>query len=447
MSAVFFYKVPQYNCEDIQARISDHLPEGKFRRIVLKPNWVIHEQNPASPIAALVTHVAVIEGVLRACLEKYPQAETITIGDCPVQSCDWDLLCRQSGLDRLKERYKNRAGPAVSFLDLRQERYRVVQGFLEKDPPGDYGDPHGYCETDLGITSFLDEISAHRGAFRVSDYDPRKTAREHHKGIHRYCVCKTILEADLFINLPKMKTHKKAGITGALKNLVGVNGNKAHLAHHRERSAAAPPDKFPPDVSFWFILHEHARRLLQKRSAGLFRMARGIWQLVKKNGNIKMSGQETPENSNRYFLTPGSWYGNDTIWRMVYDINRIVRYADKNGRMQDAPARAYLSIMDGIIAGEGCGPLNPQAVDAGVLLVSDDPFQMDMTAAHLMGFSSGKIRQLAYHKRFNDVEWGALSPDEIMVQIEGGLPQPLSSLKPVKQFDPPPGWAGHIEAV
>ena len=41
------------------------------------------------------------------------------------------------------------------------------------------------------------------------------------------------LEADVIINLPKLKTHQKAGITCALKNLIGINGNKEYLPHHR----------------------------------------------------------------------------------------------------------------------------------------------------------------------------------------------------------------------
>ena len=32
-------------------------------------------------------------------------------------------------------------------------------------------------------------------------------------------------------SLPKLKTHKKAGITCALKNLIGINGNKEYLPH------------------------------------------------------------------------------------------------------------------------------------------------------------------------------------------------------------------------
>ena len=41
------------------------------------------------------------------------------------------------------------------------------------------------------------------------------------------------MAGDLVVNLPKLKTHKKACVTGALKNLVGINGNKDYLPHHR----------------------------------------------------------------------------------------------------------------------------------------------------------------------------------------------------------------------
>jgi hypothetical protein len=34
-------------------------------------------------------------------------------------------------------------------------------------------------------------------------------------------IAKDVLEADIIINLPKLKMHKKAGVTNALKNFVG----------------------------------------------------------------------------------------------------------------------------------------------------------------------------------------------------------------------------------
>jgi len=46
--------------------IRRNLPEGSFRRIVLKPKWVKHEEHPEFPIAALVTSTALIEACSRA---------------------------------------------------------------------------------------------------------------------------------------------------------------------------------------------------------------------------------------------------------------------------------------------------------------------------------------------------------------------------------------------
>ena len=49
----------------------------------------------------------------------------------------------------------------------------------------------------------------------------------------------------------------------------------------------------------------------------------------------------------------GSWHGNDTIWRAVVDLNKILLYADGEGVMRDTPQRRYYAIVDGVVAGEG----------------------------------------------------------------------------------------------
>src|SRR4051812_46052960 len=48
------------------------LPAGNFKTILIKPNWVKHQEDPAFPIAALVTSTDLIESVIEACLRKYP---------------------------------------------------------------------------------------------------------------------------------------------------------------------------------------------------------------------------------------------------------------------------------------------------------------------------------------------------------------------------------------
>src|SRR5574340_1263944 len=56
---------------------------------------------------------------------------------------------------------------------------------------------------------------------------------ENVRGRHCYLVARDVIDAGLIISLPKLKTHKKACGTGALKNLVGSNGNKEYLPHYR----------------------------------------------------------------------------------------------------------------------------------------------------------------------------------------------------------------------
>ncbi len=451
MHTVSLYGIEQYDLEAIEQVIMSHLPEREYRRIVIKPNWVVHEEkNELHPNEARLTHSTMIEAALRACLTKYPRAEKITVCDCPIQSCEWEKLCVQSGIGRLQEKYETSETPVVTFRDLRRDRRRVINGFLSKDTLGDQGDPLGYSIVELDGSSYLEEVSAEKGKFRVSDYDPNITVANHSKGVHRYCISNTVLDSDLFINLPKMKTHRRAGITGALKNIVGVNGDKGFLAHHREKTREFPADKFPPDVSAWVLLHEKIYKLFQRRSRALFGVSRWIWRHIKKAKKIVSIDEHKAASSDIMVFNPGSWFGNDTIWRMVYDINRILRYANKNGNLQADSQRDYIAVMDGIIAGEGAGPLHPTPVSAGVVLIGGDPFQVDMAAAQLMGFDIGKIPQLANHARFTGSDWAVQSPREVMVEdCRGGQRQwrKLTDLPLVKRFVPPPGWSGHVEML
>ena len=61
---------------------------------------------------------------------------------------------------------------------------------------------------------------------------------------NEYLIPNSILQADVFSNLPKPKTHKRAGITGAMKNLVGISGSKDWLPHHRRGSKFDGGDEY-----------------------------------------------------------------------------------------------------------------------------------------------------------------------------------------------------------
>ena len=430
---------------ELRAFVSRNLPDGHFRKVVLKPNWVKHQERAEFPIEALVTSAALIAACLEACLEKYPGLEKITVGDVPLQTCDWDALLRQSGLDRLIEKYRGHTAPTIQFLDLRRERWRPRGGFMELDSSHP-GDPLGYSEVVLDGGSLLDEVSHNADSFRVSDYDPAETVSVHRKGVHRYLIARTILEADLFINLPKMKTHQKAGVTGALKNLVGINGSKAHLVHHQLGRPAEGGDEFPDDVPRLFYWQARLRERFQKRSKFLFKTLKAGWEVLKKARGIETVG--TRENlGGQFYVGSGSWHGNDSIWRMVYDLNAIILFAHaEGGPLRATPQRETVSILDGLVAGEGNGPLQPLPVKAGVLLAARNPFLVDFAMAKMMGFDWTKIRLLAQHRRFPFAPFAEFHPATVRVAINGRLfPSGLDAVSMLRRFLPPPGWKGHIE--
>jgi hypothetical protein len=87
----------------------------------------------------------------------------------------------------------------------------------------------------------------------------------------------------------------------------------------------------------------------------------------------------------------GFWYGNDTIWRSILDLNRILLYCDKQGQMQDKMQRRYLCIADAVVAGEGEGPLVPIPKKCDLIMVANNPVVLDTVACKLMGFNLEKL--------------------------------------------------------
>ena len=83
--------------------------------------------------------------------------------------------------------------------------------------------------------------STSNGIYQVSDYDKADTATFHHDTVHDYEINSDILQADVVINFCKPKTHRLAGITAAMKNMVGITYNKACLPH---RSAGSVEEHF-----------------------------------------------------------------------------------------------------------------------------------------------------------------------------------------------------------
>lgn len=449
-SVAHLITVTDLSVGNLSTIIYNLLPSGGFGKIFLKPNWVKHEEHSAFPIGALVTSSSVVRATLDACLQKYPTAEEITIADVPLQGCNWRMLIEQSGIRSLADAYRRYRRPIIRFLDLRREYAEGSGGYVRQIPSPSGGDPKGYREIMLDEESFLDPVSSETSNFRVSDYSPTRTTSSHRRGFHRYLVAASALDCDLFLNLPKVKTHQKSGITGALKNLVGINGEKGYLVHYRQKKSGRQGDEFPPDVSPLILFQTRLRDALQGQSRTLFSLLGAAWQLLRKSRGIETiaTRERLHDQDTRFFIAPGAWYGNDTIWRMVYDLNLIVRYAGRNGnRLCSKPQREYFAIADGIVAGEGNGPLQPLPVSLGRLLASPDPFLVDMVMARIMGFAHEQIPLLANVQQFNRGEWGKFDPERTTIIADGKRIIGIGSVPVVHEFMPPPGWKGHIENV
>ena len=68
---------------------------------------------------------------------------------------------------------------------------------------------------------------------------------------HRYVISDIALAADVIINLPKIKTHRKAGYTAALKNYIGICFRKDAIPHFVKGNKAQGGDEFyGPKVVF-----------------------------------------------------------------------------------------------------------------------------------------------------------------------------------------------------
>ncbi len=68
-----------------------------------------------------------------------------------------------------------------------------------------------------GVLSVIEETGA-----RFAPFDESTTIHPHGTTFHSLEVASALLEADVIINLPKLKTHQMMGLTAAVKNMFGV---------------------------------------------------------------------------------------------------------------------------------------------------------------------------------------------------------------------------------
>jgi len=388
------------------------------KKIFLKPNWVTHSKKESDEIC-LRTNDNLLIALVRVILEQSPQS--ILIGDAPIQGCDWDMMIDNNFLSEIKslsEKYKI----PIIIKDFRRVNLDVENNKLSTNRKN----ISEYLIFDTERDSYLEPISTKRSNFRVTCYNPDRLAESHTQGIHKYCITKELFEADVIISVPKLKTHQKTGITGALKNLVGINGDKDYLPHHRIGGIGHGGDCYPGNNYFRLL----SEKLLDSANRNIGKSSYKVWQFFSavfwKLSNPKPVHQMA-----------AGWYGNDTCWRMVMDLNRIAIYGKRDGTLSDTPQRILYSLCDGIIGGQGNGPLEPEPLPLGIVTFSNNSVITDICAATLMGFDINKINLLKNSSH-------QIKCENIAIILNNKISN-IKQLQTLKiKTTPPPGWNNYL---
>ena len=405
--------------------------------VLLKPNLIreSHLQRP-DEWEQVITHGAIICAVVGLVVEALQGSGRIVIADGPQTDSDFDQISARVGLAQIVNDFR-REGVSIEAYDLRRDRW-FQKGDVIYKRVRLAGDPAGYTTVELGAAS---EFSSYAlsGNFYGADYDVSETATFHNAERHSYVLCRSVMDADVVINLPKLKTHKKTGVTLSLKNMVGINGYRNCLPHFTRGTPSQGGDEFPSDGVRARVEGQAIRAF--KKAISLVGGSSGTWARgIKQAGRAVFGDSEQVTRS-------GNWYGNDTTWRMALDLNKALFYFNGEGLPRSKPLR-YLTIVDGIIAGEGNGPMSPDARPAGLIVAGRNPVAVDTVCTLIMGFDYRRIGIVASAWNIKDYALAPFPSRE--VRCSSNLPEWNGSLEDIGQaphlaFRPHFGWKGHIE--
>ena len=330
--------------------------------VFIKPNWVASRWRASCPhedsLYCVITHPSVIAAVVDYVAIALEGRGEIILGDNPSIDADFEELMNTTKIRTLEKKYDG----LLKVKDLRplvcDDLKNYGKKYLMVPQPGD---DKGEVKINLGKESLLYGINPKnfRGVF-----DEREDTIASHTGDNQlYTFSKSLYDADVYISVPKLKTHQKIGVTLNLKGLVGAVTNKNQLVHWRVGYPEINGDEYPDKISYM-------------------------------------------ESKTAKVTHRGSWPGNDTIWRMVVDLYLGMKRKD----------RKYFSVVDGIMGGEGQGPFCPTAKHSNSLIVGDDLLAVDCVATRYMGLNPCRIKYLRY---FLEKKFDGVTLDDLTVYENG----------------------------
>ncbi len=395
-------------------------------KVLIKPNLVTHYHHSGKDaVLSTIVHGSVIRPIIDYVYKALEGKGSIVIADNPVESADWRNLMVSTGIQNMIDVLRNRGYSECRVIDFRpQVSKEGNNGKFYYDYQS--GDPLGYVMINLGKESLFSELDQNSNIHyytladsAVDHIDPRynkesTTDKYHNPSIHKYLVSKSFLDASVILNIAKLKTHCKAGVTLTLKNMLGIVYLKSCMPHHRP---GPPPegDSFPSYPPSYFVKSRKIYKFLKENFyLHKFPVVKLIAGLLHRNRPIEH----------------GNWKGNDTIWRTILDINRIAVYADKNGLMQNSPQRKFFYLIDGIIGQEGNAPIGGRPKPCGVLIGGFNSVLVDALAVKTMGIDYQLIPTITNACKLE--KWRLIAPE-----VDLSLPDMDT---PNLHFILPKGW-------
>jgi uncharacterized protein (DUF362 family) len=405
--------------------------------VIVKPNWVLHFNPKDKSNDSLVTHTSVIRVILDYICIALNNSGTVVIADAPLQTCDFDKLMQANKTGDLLKLYIDKYdGIGFSIRDLRKTVLKSGESatHFKADQMDQAGDPEGYSLIDIAGDSLLMDIIDRSDRFRVTCYDHKLLAKHHNSEKNEYLVANSILKSDVIINIGKMKCHKKAGLTGAMKSLIGMNGHKEYLPHHITGSEVEGGDQYiyPSWIKdiynkvydYYWSSECRTGRLGSKILGMAISFLSKFAKLIARDDNLE-----------------GSWYGNDTIPRTTIDLNNIAYFYDLNDmKLKRHCQRPSLHIIDGIVAGEGNGPITPRSKNAGVVMGGFNPALVDHAMARLMGYNPMRIKSSFYSIHHNKSLLGLAITEHNLDKINYNGNQIKDTELPNLKFIKPRHW-------
>lgn len=402
--------------------------------VLLKPNWVMHE-NPEEQyhdMDCLVTHPSLIRAMMDYVVIALKGKGKIILADAPMAQCHLDELMQRVHYDKLVDFYAEQ-GIEVIMKDLR--------GCTFDDNKNKLGVNHvsvlenlDEVIVDLGEMSAFSEYTQERiDRLKAPKLDPLKMKDHHAMGKHEYSIHKDILEADVIINLSKPKSHRKAGMTACCKNFIGANVRKDLLPHLTYGSKQEQGDAYQKRNILLALSnacnekYDYFTFRSKNKLAVLFRVLKGL---------LRRLGRGSEE------FWEGSWYGNDTMWRTISDVDNAIYYANKEGVLEHGHCRTVFSVCDMIVAGEKEGPLCPSPKRLNTIIMSESHIAcIDKFICRYIWFDDRLVKNIDYLMEQEKIK----TEDIEIVTAEGCYSYSTYPYSEGTRLQAGYGWHGYIE--